>query len=202
MDTDPRPDRGIPEDQAKITAHIGKLASIASSIDRLMSDVGALLTDPHNPDTARRDWNRKRTSDKIRQLRRLIPNWKEGQQLLEGSKKCLDYRNSFSHSSVEFRFDDSGKVIWEWISERKNGQIEEAPIDISSFETWEYRFHVAHYCFRYLIYPGFAFMRDLQSGPEILHLRAAVEEDEGSRPGIPGPLNNLDQAKEWLFPTA
>lgn len=204
MPRDPRPDLGIPEDQASIEQHVSRITGAATDLDMRLIQIGTWLEDPKDPDSLRPKWSRLTFDGKRKRLAGLLPaSWAQGVQLIDGLQAAYRYRNSIDHARVKFRIEGpEHEVTWEFQSLDRQGNRQDHVIDMATLRKWEWRFAVLDYCVSYFVYPGIGFMLKYGRGPEILDMESALHEDErGFAAGHHIDPVEWGAAAGWLFPT-
>ncbi|MFF1880205.1 hypothetical protein ACFVVC_01885 [Pseudarthrobacter sp. NPDC058196] len=205
---DPRHDLGIPEDRAAIFHHAGLILSQANLIDARLVQLGSLLSDPKDANANRARWAKmNRAVEERKAIARELPeSWQHGAPLVEGVRRCFDYRNAFAHASLDFELGGPPEyhVKWSCHSVSNSGAVKVTPIDLSVFRKWELRFEALNQALKYLLGPGRFFVetQDLTLAP--IDLRGALlqgEHDDWSL--VPDDQVDLwQETVEWLFPTA
>jgi hypothetical protein len=193
---DPRPERGIPEDQQTIRIHDGWIVSTASEIDDRMAQVGTWFTDRDLSDTSRSQWVARTQKQKREEIAKCFPrNWRDGEMLIDRTKKCFGYRNEIGHGYVSFRFTEDGRVVWQRKSSKKTEEIV-----VDEFQLWETRFTYVHRAWTLMIYPGVPMMRDYDvavDGIGIKNMLAEEIDDLASE-----EQRRWHAVHRWMFPPA
>lgn len=193
---DPRPERGILEDQQVIRHHDGWIVSAASEIDDLMGQVGTWLTDRDLAGTSREQWIRRSQAEKRKEITRLLPTaWRDGEMLVDRTKKCFDYRNDIGHGSVGFRFAEGGGVVWERKSSKQTVNV-----SIKEFPLWESRFVYVRRAWTLMIYPGIPIMRDYNVTLDGVGIPGMLAEE--SEDMTPEWQKRWVAAQKWTFALA
>lgn len=157
------PELGLPEDRQRIYFHPGSVISMANSIDARMVQVGSYLPDPEAPNDGRAPLTSTWEAAKKRSAsRNLLPTrWVQGQQLIEGIRQCVEYRNSMGHSSLVLTFGRApdSAVDWVWRSLGKNEETIDRPVDVGKFDRWELRFCAVGQSFKFIVGPARHFVQ-------------------------------------------
>jgi len=193
---DPRPERGIPEDQRAIRHHDGWIVSAANEIDDLMVQVGTWLTDRDLSGASRGQWIGWTQKQKREEITKLFPGaWRDGEMLVDRTKKCFDYRNEIGHGSLRFRFTEDGSVVWERKSSKRT-----TAISIDVFELWESRFVYVQRAWTLMIYPGVPIMRDYNLSMDGIGIPDMLAEEIEDL--TPAWQKMWRAAQKWTFPPA
>ncbi|HEY8700627.1 MAG TPA: hypothetical protein VIM08_06620 [Arthrobacter sp.] len=205
---DPRHDLGIPEDRATIFHHIGLILSQANLIDGRLIQLGSWLSDPAAANAHRGRWVKmNRAAEKRRAIASLLPtSWQHRSPIIEGIRRCFEYRNNFAHASLEFKLGPPPDydVEWSWLTMGIADAAKHTPIDLGVFRLWEFRFEALNQALKYVLGAGRFFVETRGIPLDQTDLRGALlqgEHDDWSL--VPDyQVDSWHQAVDWLFPTA
>ncbi|MGM7774407.1 hypothetical protein ACSVHC_00030 [Arthrobacter sp. KNU-44] len=204
---DPRPDLGIPEDRAAIFHHVGLILSQANLIDGRLIQLGSWLSDPADANAQRGRWVKmNRAVEKRKAIASLLPTWQHRAPLIEGVRRCFEYRNTFAHASLEFELGEPPDyhVEWSWLTASIADADKVTPIDLGVFRMWEFRFEALNQALKYVLGAGRFFVEAQDLPLDQTDLRGALLQGEHDDWSLVSDdqVDSWQEAVDWLFPTA